>query len=44
MFEITLKAWPKTAIRNLVMTKRQELEEFARRPKESHWLSWLEAV
>jgi glutamine synthetase len=35
---------PKMAIRNLVMTKRQELAEFATRPKEGHWLSWLEAV
>ncbi|ANP35590.1 glutamine synthetase [Phaeobacter gallaeciensis] len=41
---IIARILPKTAIRNLVMTKRQELEEFARRPKESHWLSWLEAV
>ncbi|MEX0304079.1 MAG: glutamine synthetase, partial [Leisingera sp.] len=35
---------PKDAIRNLVMTKRQELQQFAERPGESHWLSWLEAV
>ena len=35
---------PKMAIRNLVMTKRQELAEFGTRPKETHWLSWLEAV
>ncbi|KIC12923.1 glutamine synthetase [Leisingera sp. ANG-M1] len=35
---------PKDAIRNLVMTKRQELQQFADRPRESHWLSWLEAV
>ncbi|OED49764.1 glutamine synthetase [Rhodobacteraceae bacterium (ex Bugula neritina AB1)] len=35
---------PQTAIRNLVMTKRQELAGFAERPPETHWLSWLEAV
>ncbi|ABF64569.1 L-glutamine synthetase [Ruegeria sp. TM1040] len=35
---------PPMAIRNLVMTKRQELKGFAERPPESHWLSWLEAV
>ena len=35
---------PPMAIRNLVMTKRQELKGFAERPAESHWLSWLEAV
>ena len=35
---------PPMAIRNLVMTKRQELLGFAERPAESHWLSWLEAV
>jgi glutamine synthetase len=35
---------PAMAIRNLVMTKRQELAEFSSRPKEGHWLSWLEAV
>ncbi|UWQ34249.1 glutamine synthetase family protein [Leisingera sp. M527] len=35
---------PDLAIRNLVMTKRQELIGFAERPRESHWLSWLEAV
>lgn len=35
---------PGQMIRNLVMTKRQELRGFAERPAESHWLSWLEAV
>ncbi len=35
---------PPLAIRNLVMTKRQELAGFAEKPTESHWLSWLEAV
>jgi glutamine synthetase len=35
---------PELMIRNLVMTKRQEIRGFAERPAESHWLSWLEAV
>lgn len=35
---------PPTMIRNLVMTKRQEQAGFADMPKDSHWLSWLEAV
>ncbi|MFS4582845.1 glutamine synthetase family protein [Phaeobacter sp. C3_T13_0] len=35
---------PDRVIRNLVMTKRQELVGFAERPPQSHWLSWLEAV
>ena len=35
---------PPMAIRNLVMTKRQELAGFAEKPAETHWFSWLEAV
>lgn len=35
---------PALAIQNLVMTKRQEVKGFAERPRETHWLSWLEAV
>jgi glutamine synthetase len=35
---------PAMAIRNLAITKRQELAEFADRPADSHWLSLLEAV
>ena len=35
---------PDMLIRNLVMTKRQELVRFKDRPPETHWLSYLEAV
>ncbi len=35
---------PALAIQNLVMTKRQEVKGFAERPRETQWLSWLEAV
>lgn len=35
---------PKLMVRNLVMTKRQELAGFADLPAGRHWLSWLEAV
>ncbi|MCD9146561.1 glutamine synthetase family protein [Pseudophaeobacter flagellatus] len=35
---------PKMMIRNLTMTKRQELAGFAALPPEKRWLSWLEAV
>jgi len=35
---------PAMLIRNLVMTKRQELRLFAQRPEDTHWLSLLEAV
>ena len=35
---------PAMLIRNLVMTKRQELAGFADLPQQKHWLSWLEAV
>mgnify|MGYP000044169799 CR=1 FL=1 len=35
---------PDLMIRNLVMTKRQELAGFAALPAEEHWLSWLDAV
>ncbi|TNJ48033.1 glutamine synthetase family protein [Phaeobacter sp. B1627] len=35
---------PPMAIRNLVMTKRQELAGFTAKPQDSHWLSWLESV
>ncbi|MEP1328957.1 glutamine synthetase family protein [Pseudophaeobacter sp.] len=35
---------PPMMIRNLVMTKRQELAGFADIPQEKHWLSWLEDV
>jgi glutamine synthetase len=38
------RIFPKLLIDNLVMTKRQELAEFASRPPESHWLSYLETV
>ena len=31
-------------IRNLVMTKRQEIARFAQMPPETHWLSYLETV
>jgi glutamine synthetase len=35
---------PQMMIRNLVMTKRQELAGFAALPTDQHWLSWLDAV
>jgi glutamine synthetase len=35
---------PDLLIRNLVMTKRQEVRRFADRAPDSHWLSYLEAV
>lgn len=35
---------PDQLIANLVMTKRQEIENFAQLAPESHWLSYLEAV
>lgn len=35
---------PPMAIRNLVMTKRQELAGFSQKPEETHWFSWLETV
>ena len=35
---------PAQLITNLCMTKRQELERFADRPADSHWLSYLESV
>ncbi len=35
---------PAMTIRNMVMTKRQELRRFAEKPSETHWLSYLEAV
>ena len=35
---------PQPLIRNLVMTKRQEMERFAEIPAETHWLTYLEAV
>ncbi len=36
--------FPADLIRNLAMTKRQEIARFADRPPEAHWLSYLEAV
>lgn len=38
------RIFPKMLIDNMVRTKRQELAEFAARPPETHWLSYLEAV
>ncbi len=38
------RIFPADLIRNLVMTKRQEINRFAQRPPEEHWLSYLEAV
>ncbi|MEX0339683.1 MAG: glutamine synthetase family protein [Arenibacterium sp.] len=35
---------PQLLIRNLVMTKRQELARFAEEPVETHWLRYLESV
>jgi len=35
---------PANLIRNLAMTKRQELKLFAERPADRHWLSYLESV
>jgi glutamine synthetase len=35
---------PGDLIKNLVMTKRQELTKFAARPPETHWLSYVESV
>jgi glutamine synthetase len=42
--ELMARILPKMMIRNLAMTKRQELAGFAMMPQERHWLSWLEAV
>lgn len=42
--ELMARILPKMMIRNLAMTKRQELAGFAAMPQERHWLSWLEAV
>lgn len=38
------RSLPKPLIRNLVMTKRQELARFAEEPAETHWLRYLESV
>lgn len=35
---------PEPLIRNLAMTKRQEIAKFTQRDPETHWLSYLEAV
>ncbi|MBE1283168.1 MAG: glutamine synthetase [Rhodobacteraceae bacterium] len=35
---------PKMMIRNLVMTKRQEVGRFNDLPEDRHWLTWLETV
>ncbi len=38
------RIFPAELIRNLVMTKRQEIARFSERAPETHWLSYLEAV
>jgi glutamine synthetase len=35
---------PAALIRNLVMTKRQELARFADEPPQTHWMRYLESV
>ncbi|UWR04278.1 glutamine synthetase family protein [Ruegeria conchae] len=41
---LVARIFPADLIRNMVMTKRQEIARFAERPPESHWLSYLESV
>lgn len=41
---IVARLLPANLIRNLVMTKRQEIARFADRPEDQHWMSYLEAV
>ena len=38
------RIFPAELIRNLVLTKRQEMREMAARPRESHWKTYLETV
>ncbi len=38
------RLFPADLIRNLALTKRQEMSRFASRPADEHWLSYLEAV
>lgn len=41
---IIARLFPSELIRNMSMTKRQEIARFADRPEDEHWLSYLEAV
>ncbi len=41
---IMTRLFPLELIRNLALTKRQEIARFADRPEDQHWLSYLEAV
>ena len=41
---LVARIFPADLIRNMAMTKRQEIARFAERPPESHWLSYLESV
>ncbi len=41
---IATRFFPTGLIRNLAMTKRQEIARFADRPEDQHWISYLEAV
>ncbi len=41
---IVARIFPGDLIRNMAMTKRQEIARFADRPADEHWLSYLEAV
>jgi glutamine synthetase len=41
---IITRLFPSELVRNLSMTKRQEIARFADRPDDEHWLSYLEAV
>ncbi len=41
---IVARIFPGDLIRNMAMTKRQEIARFADRPANEHWLSYLEAV
>ncbi|MEO1110237.1 MAG: glutamine synthetase family protein [Pseudomonadota bacterium] len=41
---IMTRLFPLELIRNMALTKRQEIARFADRPEDQHWLSYLEAV
>ncbi len=41
---VVARIFPGDLIRNMAMTKRQEIARFADRPANEHWLSYLEAV
>ncbi|WP_170603819.1 glutamine synthetase family protein [Ruegeria arenilitoris] len=41
---IITRIFSKELVRNLAMTKRQEIARFSDRPSDEHWLSYLEAV